>query len=985
METKGFLSVMFLCFVLTGCAMVGTSPDNSHGGPLYTSYRDIPGVTDEEISAIEALREQGKPLIYAACPSTESFKGEDGEIKGFTALFCDFLTTLFGIHIKPELHEWDDLVAGLESREIAFTGDLTATPERRKKFFMTDPIALRTIKYFRLENSRPFAEIAAERPLRYAFLDGAITGNDVKAASIIPFEMIFVDNYEIAYNKLKNGRADAFFDENTAEYVFDSYDDVDADVFFPLLYSDVSLTTQTPALEPIISVVQKMLRSGGYAHLVELYSEGHHAYTQNKFLSQLTEEEREYLNSRTTIPLLAEYDNYPMSFYNVREKLWQGVTFDVLKEVEALSGLSFKLVNDHNTNWEELLSMLESGEGAIVSELIRTPEREPYFHWSSVAIAQDYYALLSKERQKDITYQEIFYRTIGIISGSAHDALFQKWFPNHSNIIKHSCAETNFDALERGEVDLVMSSRNQLLYLTNYREHVDYKINFLFDLPFESTFGFHRGDSLLCSIVDKALNLINTQAIHDRWIRKVYDYRVKLAEEKLPLIFVMCGLLVCILALVFILMLRSRNDGKRLEREVRARTVELEKSHVELKEAMLAAESANRAKSDFLATMSHEIRTPMNAIMGIAQIQLQNKEITENYEDAFTNIHRSGSSLLGIINDILDLSKIETGKMELSTAKYDVPSLIHDAVQINVVRIGEKDIDFMVDPDSTLPSKLCGDELRLKQILNNLLSNAIKYTEKGHVKLTINHSPAGEDVLLRFSIEDTGQGLTQEAQAELFSEYQRFNTVANRTTEGTGLGLSITKRLVAMMGGKIKVESVYGKGSTFTVEIIQKSVPCEAIGTDISNNLKNFTFAANKQDRPQIEYKLMPHGKILVVDDVNINLYLAQDMLEPYQLNVEIAESGFLAVDLIKRGKVYDIIFMDHMMPEMDGIETAQTLRTLGYKGTIVALTANALAGNAEMFKQNGFDGFISKPVDIVRMDEVLNEFVRDGRSKDNQ
>ncbi|MDR2578975.1 MAG: response regulator [Chitinispirillales bacterium] len=390
------------------------------------------------------------------------------------------------------------------------------------------------------------------------------------------------------------------------------------------------------------------------------------------------------------------------------------------------------------------------------------------------------------------------------------------------------------------------------------------------------------------------------------------------------------------------------------------------------------AEKANKSKSEFLATMSHEIRTPMNAIVGIAQIQLQRKDLSENDEEVFDKICRSSNSLLGIINDILDLSKIEMGKLELNPAEYDVPSLINDAVQVNIVRIGSKEIEFIIDPDCALPSRLYGDELRLKQILNNLLSNAIKYTDKGHVKLSISHSVTDENVLLRFSIEDTGQGLTPDDKAKLFSEYQRFNALANRTTEGTGLGLSITKRLTEMMDGRIEVESEYGKGSVFTVEIVQKTVSCEAIGTEVSERLKSFTFTADKKERRQKLRYIMPYGKILVVDDIETNLYVARGLLTLYQINIETVNSGFAAIDLVKSGKTYDIIFMDHMMPKMDGIETTQKLREMGYGGPVVALTANALSGNEEMFQSHGFDGFISKPIDIRRLDATLNRFIRD-------
>jgi len=397
------------------------------------------------------------------------------------------------------------------------------------------------------------------------------------------------------------------------------------------------------------------------------------------------------------------------------------------------------------------------------------------------------------------------------------------------------------------------------------------------------------------------------------------------------------------------------------------------------------AEAASLAKTNFLASMSHEIRTPMNAIIGIAQIQLQKGELPEEQNTAFKRIYNSGSVLLGIINDILDLSKIETGKMKLDAAEYDLPSLINDAVQLNIVRIGSKPIEFILDIDKELPSRLIGDELRLKQILNNLLSNAIKYTDKGYVKLTVSHAVrSDENTVLRFFVEDTGQGLKPEDKDKLFSEYLRFNAEANRTTEGTGIGLNITKKLVEMMDGEITAESEYGKGSVFAVAVMQKSVECKPIGEELSRKLRNFSFSGEKRYTELRVYREpMPYGRVLVVDDAETNLYVAEGLLSPYKIQVDTATSGFAAVKKIESGETYDVIFMDHMMPLMDGIETVKRLRALGYVKPIVALTANALTGNAEMFSQNGFDGFIAKPIDIRRLNEVLNKFVR--RSEFNE
>jgi CheY-like chemotaxis protein/anti-sigma regulatory factor (Ser/Thr protein kinase) len=300
-------------------------------------------------------------------------------------------------------------------------------------------------------------------------------------------------------------------------------------------------------------------------------------------------------------------------------------------------------------------------------------------------------------------------------------------------------------------------------------------------------------------------------------------------------------------------------------------------------------------------------------------------------------------------------------------------------VQLNVVRIGSKQIEFIVDVDENLPSKLYGDELRIKQILNNLLSNAIKYTDNGYVKLSIGHSADSGGVTMRIAVEDTGQGMKPEDKERLFSEYTRFNAGANRATEGTGLGLNITKKLVEMMDGAIEVESEYGRGSVFTVTIRQKTTECAAIGASVAEQLRKFSFAGGRRAAGlRINRELMPYGSVLVVDDVATNLYVTDGLLSLYRLKVETADSGFEAIEKVRSGRVYDVIFMDHMMPVMDGIETVRKLRELGYKGTIVALTANALVGNDEMFIQKGFDGFVSKPIDVSRLDEILKTFVRD-------
>ena len=407
-------------------------------------------------------------------------------------------------------------------------------------------------------------------------------------------------------------------------------------------------------------------------------------------------------------------------------------------------------------------------------------------------------------------------------------------------------------------------------------------------------------------------------------------------------------------------------------------------SGYERHKALEAAEIANQAKSSFLANMSHEIRTPMNSILGNTDILMQKEQLPADIEEGLDRIYNSCEMLLGIINGLLDFSKIEAGKLELMPAQYNLASVINDTIQLNISRIYGKSTEFELQLNENSPATLIGDELRIKQILCNLLSNSFKFTDKGKVTLSVvsEISPNENDVTLVLIVKDTGRGMTEEQVGKLFTEYSRFDEDANSTIEGTGLGLAITRSLVNLMHGGINVESEPGHGSTFTVRLPQKKVDDEVLGKTLSDNLKQFRVNyASRRKRGQVARNVMSYGRVLVVDDMETNLYVAIGLLKPYRLNIETANNGQEAVALIKAGKIYDAIFMDHMMPEMDGIEATKHIRDLGYKNPVIALTANAVVGQADVFLQNGFDEFISKPIDIRQLDVVLNKFIYDKQS----
>ncbi|MCL2244066.1 MAG: response regulator [Treponema sp.] len=414
-----------------------------------------------------------------------------------------------------------------------------------------------------------------------------------------------------------------------------------------------------------------------------------------------------------------------------------------------------------------------------------------------------------------------------------------------------------------------------------------------------------------------------------------------------------------------------------------------------------AALAATEEKNKFFARMSHEMRTPLNAVIGLSEMLLDSDGLREEARENMEKVCNAGASLLGLVNDILDISKIEAGKFELVPAEYDAAGMINDTVSQNIMRKGIEPIEFILDVDENIPSRLYGDDLRIKQIVNNILSNAFKYTRNGTIELKISVAPeprlkhsgnwndiiaAGEDLIwLSFSVRDTGIGIRPENMDRLFVEYAQMDLSANRKIEGTGLGLSITKMMTDLMGGCISVESRYGEGSVFTVIIPQKAVSNKILGTDIVNNLKKYHYHSGKRDsKSRLSRISLPYARILLVDDVILNLDVTLGMLKPYRMKIDCATSGQAAIDAVLEEKVrYNAIFMDHMMPVMDGIEATRIIREeIGteYARTvpIIAFTANALVENESMFLSKGFNAFISKPIDILRLDTVIKQWVRD-------
>ena len=392
----------------------------------------------------------------------------------------------------------------------------------------------------------------------------------------------------------------------------------------------------------------------------------------------------------------------------------------------------------------------------------------------------------------------------------------------------------------------------------------------------------------------------------------------------------------------------------------------------ELRKAKLAAENANRAKSDFLANMSHEIRTPINSVIGMNEMVLRETK-ESNIREYAKNIEYASKSLLSLINDILDFSKIESGKMEIVKGEYELSSFLMNIVSMAQVRAEVKKLKFCTEIDENLPVMLYGDEVRVRQVIENMLSNAVKYTGAGCVTLAVS-SLVEDGFSLKISVRDTGIGIQREDLEKLFKDFERLDLHRNRSVQGTGLGLAITKRLTEQMGGKISVDSVYGEGSCFTVVIPQQVRDAHAIG-DFRETYHKYLAEETREK----ESFTAPGAKVLVVDDNTMNLLVAEKLLARTKVQVTTCQSGRECLDWMRR-EYFDVILLDHMMPEMDGMETLAKSKELEgnrcVNTPVIALTANAVQGAREEYIRAGFHDYLSKPIEPKRLEEMLQKYI---------
>ena len=1056
-------------------------------------YKSVPGVTQEEITAIEALKSNRQIFSYGSFLSTESFLDGNGQVEGYAANLCQILSQLFGIQVVPALYDWDGLISGVADKTIDFSGEFIPTPERRQKYLMSDGIAVRSLALFYLVDGKPLKDVAKERTPVMGFMKEAVHPHQLAEKYKAPFTTIYVNSFSEAFAALTSGKIDFFVGDHVAKPIFEGSQELALDIFSPPVYSTVSLATQNPNLGPIISVFNKYINNGGQFELSLQYAKGMAAYTRMVLRNDFTEEERAYIDARIAsnekIPVILESGNYPISFYNKTSKEFQGIVPDLLTKIAELTGLRFETVNDPTEGWASVLSKLQNSKAAVISELLHTQSREGQFLWPEEPTCITRYALLSKTDYPSLEVYQMLGKRIGVEVDTAYHYVAKQWFPN-VELRPYISIDEVFAALDKGEIDLIMASENMLLSQTNYSEKPGYKVNFTIDYTADSKLGFNINQGVLVSIFNKAHPFTGSEAIVRHWISRVFDYSAQLSQARVSLLLVSTILLAAFMALLVVFLVKNNRHRRDLSSLVKARTAQLEEKTATLstiynaipdllfskdthgrytscnpsfeqysglpesqlldkyatdvfghidpdalaqenaqdqevlssgvsrvveqlgtypngerrlletiktplrqndsivgmmgisrditahKAAQEAAQAASKAKSSFLARMSHEIRTPLNAIVGMAEVTKASIGDTAKTISSVGQIIISSHHLLRLINDVLDMSKIEAGNLEVLSQPFSLQEALEETLTIVSPRCEEKSITFVHTVHQLPDVVVMGDKLRLNQVLINLLSNATKFTEEnGRIDLLITVlAETAEDLRLRFVVKDDGIGMSEDQAARLFKPFEQADSSIASRFGGTGLGLSISQNLVQRMGSIISIKSAMGEGSEFSfVLVFEKG---ELVDETTSFHDRALDFSASR---------------ILLVDDVDVNRLIIEELLSPTNLNIDSATNGREALELFEQSTpgYYHLIVMDIQMPEMDGYEASTKIRLLPRPDAkdipIIALTANAYKEDVERAFASGMNGHIGKPIDMDEVIKILATYLTDANEGDAQ
>ncbi|MDR1654412.1 MAG: transporter substrate-binding domain-containing protein [Treponema sp.] len=950
--------LLFPLILFSGC---GGMEENAPR--RYSDFRDVPGVERRDIEAIERIIAKREHLSYGALLNSEAFYTEEGELEGFSRNFCEWLSGFFGIPFVLSIYEWDSLIEAMAKGEVDFSGEFTPTRERTKRYFMSNALIRRPVFAFALKDAQDPAEIRRKRPLRCGFLAKGVTASQVIPVLETPFEVTEVPNHSQVYSLLSEGIIDVFFDESATETVLANHGDIISRNLLPFTFSPVSFSAGNREMAPFVRVIDAYLAAEP-AFFMEMHKEGITEYQRYDFVKNLEPEEKRFIGRRVkeekTIPVILENENYPVSVYNNQSGSWEGAAVEILRQIEKKTGLRFERINSRKEDEAAQFSLLEKGTAVLRTSLdgqeqidMTDTERRKAFI-STDPYLSDHYALISKKSSAYLLPADIFNARTGLITGSDAAFVFRKLFPSHNKIKSYDGYGNAFDALDRGTIDILMGTGNALLLVNNFLERSDYKSNIILDSTYTVSFGLNRNEVILRSIINKALNDIDLDAVSERWKSRVFDYHGRKARRQARIFGWMLFLLGISNITILALFIRRGGMKKKLEIQVKDKTTQLE--------------NTARARGEFLSRISHEIRTPLYAIAGMTQIAKKTAASSPKTLRYLDEIVIASTHMLVLLNDILDMSKADNSKPTLHWELFSLPETVREVENMMAHRCREKEMHFTCSTEDIPETAILGDKLRLKQVFIHLLENAVKFTPRGgRIGLYLECRSETEAVLtVGFWVRDNGIGMNSIQLARLTEMLSSSEAGLADRLGRENMGLAISQYLVNAMGGSIAIESEVNKGTTFNFVLsFEKAVVSET-------------------KEPSLETPDFSEKRILLVEDLEINREILRESLVETGIKIDEAEDGVIAIKKIAASPpdYYNLVFMDIQMPNMDGYEATRRIRKLEREDVkripIIAMTANTLKEDIEKAILSGMNGHIAKPVDMELVIRTLKKELTD-------
>jgi signal transduction histidine kinase/ABC-type amino acid transport substrate-binding protein len=795
-----------LLFIVLAVLLGGrTSP--ARAAQPVESYRDVPGVTAEDIAAVEKLKTEKNSFVLAASETSETFYRADGGIGGWTQLFCAWLSEFFGIPFRVTVLNTRDLYRALNSGKADFTSEIIRTPATLKKYLMTGTIAVRTVKALRTGAVPPLDEIAKFRPVRFGILfgDAGLSKNLIDSSITYPFETVPVYGRSDALRKFADKEIDALVvDSGHAASVEPLLKNVFIDGTFPYTFIPVTLSTIKPELAPIINVVQKYLDGGHRPALSKTHLESEMEFKRERLLKSLTADENAWLAEKTSgnnaIGVSAMRDFYPFYFFNSHDGEWQGMAADILHEIELLTGLAFEAVAETPEEGHTYIGNLESGAALVAPQLHHAGDRVGRFLWADKPYAVDRFAFISLNSVSNIEPGQISGMRVGYVGKTVYEEAFRRWFPKHDACRVYDNETEAFAALEKGETDLYLSSTSRLLYMANYLGNADFKTNLIMRQNYYCYFGFNKKEQHLRAIVSKAQNLIDLDMINAQWTRKVFNYHNKLARSVLPLTILLAVLLVAALAFMFLLLAKNRKLSESIEKKVEERTGSL---------AFRAktAEAASRRKSDFLTRISNEFLAPLNAIKGMSLLiqKIAAAHGETRLEECVQATLTAATRLKAIADDALEMSRMKTDHFVIDKTPFLLSSLLDEVKNEMAPRCARKSMSYAGRCECGQNLHIIGDKSLITLALLELMGNAVNPAPKNSdLRLNVKLTDETEDACtVNFLVSISGTDMNAEQIHRFFSLFSDVEN-AKEVLGDMDSDLYMCKTLIQEMGGQVR-------------------------------------------------------------------------------------------------------------------------------------------------------------------------------------